>query len=235
MAPVPATFSNHPTDVDPALNHDGSRLFFATRRLRPGESESADKGFDIWFADRTENGWAEEQFLGDIVNSGSSQVYPSVAANGTLYFQAVRDEGYGKADIYRSRLSDGRFLPPENLGAAINSEFYEGDACIAPDESFLIVTVYGREDDLGGGDLYISFRLADGSWSPLRNMGAAVNSDSRDFSPMITPDGKYLFFSSKRAGESDIFWIDAGLIQSLHEGSRHRERGSSRGRPGSSP
>jgi len=35
-------------------------------------------------------------------------------------------------------------------------------------------------------------------------MGSAVNSDKRDFCPMVTPDGKYLLFSSKRVGEGDI-------------------------------
>ena len=63
--------------------------------------------FDIWFADRTETGWNEEQYLGSVVNSGKSQVYPTVTRDGTLYFQAVREEGYGKADIYRSLLING--------------------------------------------------------------------------------------------------------------------------------
>jgi Tol biopolymer transport system component len=34
---------------------------------------------------------------------------------------------------------------------------------------------------------------------------------------MVTPDGKYLFFSSKRQGEGDIFWIDAKVIESLQD------------------
>ena len=65
--------------------------------------------------------------------------------------------------------------------------------------------------------IFISFRNPDGSWSPLKNMGAAVNSNERDFCPMVTPDGKYFFFSSKRLGEGDIFWIDAKVIELLRE------------------
>jgi len=215
MAPEVASFSNHDTDVDPAISYDGKRVFFSSRRPRPGETETREDGFDIWFADRTETAWAEEQYLGPVVNSGKSQVYSSVTRDGTLYFQAVRAEGYGKADIYRSRLINGVYQTPENLGPVINSEKYEGDVFVAPDESYLIVSIYGRKDSLGEGDLYISFRSPDDSWSPLRNMGAAINSDKRDFCPMVSPDGKYLFFSSKRAGEGDIFWIDAKVIESL--------------------
>jgi len=38
---------------------------------------------------------------------------------------------------------------------------------------------------------------------------------------MVSPDGKYLFFTSKRAGEGDIFWVDAKIIEALNNmGSR---------------
>ena len=215
--PQRASFSTDPSDVDPAISHDGHRVFFSSRRPRPGESMRREDGFDMWFADREGSGWGEAQFLGPVVNSGKSQVYPSVTRDGTFYFQAVREEGYGKADIYRSSLIDGAYQTPENLGPVINSENYEGDAFVAPDESYLIITVYGREDGFGKGDLYISFRSPDGSWSPLKNMGSAINSAKRDFSPMVSPDGKYLFFSSKRAGKGDIFWVDAKVIEALND------------------
>jgi len=216
-APEVASFSNGFGDVDLAISYDGKRVFFGTRRPRPGETEIREEGFDMWFADRTETGWGEEQYLGPVVNSGKSQIYPTVTRDGTLYFQAVREEGYGKADVYRSRLIDGVYQTPENLGPIINSENYEGDVFVADDESYLIVSISGRKDSFGEGDLYISFRSLDGSWSPLKNMGGAINSDKRDFCPMVSPDGKYFFFSSKRAGEGDIFWVDAKVIEALRD------------------
>jgi len=214
-APEVASFSKHNTDVDLAISYDGNRVFFATRRPRPGQTGIRENGFDIWFADRVETGWGKEQYLGSVINSGRSQVYPTITRDGTLYFQAVREEGYGKADVYRSHLIDGVYQPPENLGPVINSENYEGDVFVAHDESYLIVSISGRTDGFGEGDLYISFRGFDGSWLPLRNMGSAINSDKRDFCPMVTPDGKYFFFSSKRLGEGDIFWVDAKVIETL--------------------
>jgi hypothetical protein len=131
-----------------------------------------------------------------VVNSGKSQIYPTVTRDGTLYFQAVREAGYGKADIYRSRLLDGVYQTPESIGPVINSEKCEGDVFIADDESYLIVSISSRKDGFGAGDLYISFRDLNDSWSPRKNMGSAINSDKRDFCPMVTPDGKYFFFTS---------------------------------------
>ena len=176
---------------DPEFSRDGCNPLIPCHRLRRG--------------------------CGPVVNSGKSQAYPTTTRDGTLYFQALRNDGYGKADIYRSRLVDGEYLTPENLGPIVNSANYEGDVFIAHDESYMVVSVYGREDGLGEGDLYVSFQNPDSSWSPLKNMGAGVNSVKRDFCPMVTPDGRYLFFSSKRLGVGDIFWVDADVIEALRD------------------
>lgn len=216
LKPVRASFSTHPTDVDPAVSPDGKRMVFGSRRPRPGQTTTRD-GFDLWFARREGNAWGEAEYMGPVVNAGSSQVYATLTHDHTMYFQTVREGSLGKADIFRARMAGGQHLPAENLGPAINSEHYEGDVFIATDESYLIVTVYGREDDLGGGDLYISFRSNDGEWSELKNMGEAINTNAREFCPMVSPDGKYLFFTSKRHGEGDIFWIDAKIIGTLRE------------------
>jgi hypothetical protein len=215
LEPVIASFSNHPTDVDVTISGDNSKVFFGSRRPRPGETVDQRNGFDIWYANRDGSDWSEEEWLGPVVNSGTSQVYPTVTADGTLYFQAVRDDGYGKADIYRSRLVDGIYQEPENLGPTVNSEHYEGDVYVAPDESYLIISIYGRDDDLGGGDLYASFRTPTNEWTAPTNLGPGINSNKRDFCPMVSPDGKYLFFSSKRIGSGDIFWADAKVIKNL--------------------
>ncbi len=213
--PQPASFSTDPSDVDPAMSQDGQRLFFSTRRPRPGEVLRRESGFDMWYVRRERSGWGEAQFLGSVVNSGRSQVYATSTRNGGLYFQAIREGGYGKADIYRSRWLGGAFQEPENLGPAINSDQYEGDVFVAPDESYLVVSAYGRDDGFGEGDLYIGFRSTDGGWSTLKNMGAAVNSEEREFCPMVSPDGRFLFFTSKRNGEGDIFWVDSRIIEAL--------------------
>jgi len=213
--PAQVSFSTHPTDVDPAVSPDGERLVFASRRPRPGEIKNRESGFDLWFARREQDGWGQAEYMGPVVNSGSSQVYATLTHDHTMYFQAVRKDGHGKADIYRAHLVDGQHQVPENLGVDINSENYEGDVFIAPDESYLIVTVYGRDDDMGAGDLYISFRGPGDSWTPLKNMGDAVNTDAREFCPMVSPDGKYLFFTSKQRGDGDIYWVDARIIETL--------------------
>ena len=108
---------------------------------------------------------------------------------------------------------NGEYAMPENLGAAINTRDDEGDVLIAPGEEWLVVSAQGRDDSLGRVDLYVSFRDADGTWSEARNMGAPINSSAIDFCPMLSPDGKYFFFSSARNGTPDIFWVDVKVIE----------------------
>jgi len=70
---------------------------------------------------------------------------------------------------------------------------------IAPDESFMIFMAGGgRPDSLGGYDFYISYNR-NGQWTKAKNFGAPINSSADEFSAKITPDGKYLFWSSARS------------------------------------
>jgi hypothetical protein len=38
--------------------------------------------------------------------------------------------------------------------------------------------------------------------------------------PMLSPDGRYLFFNSSRVGSDDNFWVDAGFLEELRDESR---------------
>ena len=44
-----------------------------------------------------------------------------------------------------------------------------------------------------------------------------VSTDQSEVNSVFSPDGKYLFFSSKRAGKGDIFWVDAKVIEALND------------------
>jgi Tol biopolymer transport system component len=48
-------------------------------------------------------------------------------------------------------------------------------------------------------------------------MGEEINSPESDYTPVVTPDGKYLFFTSSRGGVDDIYWVDAGIILRLKQ------------------
>jgi hypothetical protein len=192
--PQVAEFSGQYGDFDPFISPDGSKLFFSSNRIGPGKAKN---DFDIWIVDKTQSGWSEPTSLGLPVNTESQEYYPSVSANGTLYFSSNREGGKGNGDIYRSRFINGKYSAPENLGDLINSKYFDGDPYIAPDESFLIFVSYHRPEGIGDGDLYISLNRS-GRWTAAKNLGSKINSSALDFCPNMSPDKKYFFFTSER-------------------------------------
>lgn len=67
---------------------------------------------------------------------------------------------------------------------------------MAPDQSYIIFSSSGRRDGTGPvGDLYIGLRRADWTWEPARNLGPLVNTDRTEFCPVVSPDGRYLYFT----------------------------------------
>jgi hypothetical protein len=192
-------FSGQYSDYDPFVTRDGRRLFFASNRPN-GPASKARGDYDLWVVNRKPDGWAAPEPLSPAINSTLPQYSPSVAADGTLYFSTVRADSKGHFNLYRTHLVNGQYGAPENLGAVLNGAFDNIDNVIAPDQSFIIFTSYGRPDALGNGDLYISLRHA-GSWTPPRNLGAPINSIALDYTPNLSPDGKYLYWSSNRGFE----------------------------------
>ncbi|HEX9959665.1 MAG TPA: hypothetical protein VGB00_01870, partial [Pyrinomonadaceae bacterium] len=202
--PETAEFSGRFYDKEPMLSTDGKRIFFASERPN-GRDEKAN--FDIWTAEKTEKGWSEPKNLGANVNSSGSDNYPSVAADGTLYFASVRADGRKDNDLYRSRLINGEYQKAENLGDVVNTPATEADPFVAPDQSYLIICS-DRAGGAGEGDLYISFNQ-NGKWTAPQTLGANINTAAYEYTPLVSPDGKTFYFSR---GWGDIYQIDAGAL-----------------------
>lgn len=193
--PEIAPFSGQYSDADPFITPDGLRMYFISNRPVPGKSKP---DLDIWLVEKTSNGWSEPKNPGVPINSPGNEWYPTITANGTMYFGSDRDGGKGRTDIYRCRLVDGKYAEAENLGDIINTPSNEFEALIAPDESFLILMGGGRPEARGGFDLYISYNR-NGAWTKPVSLGNKINSSANEYSPTISPDGKYFFWTSARS------------------------------------
>jgi hypothetical protein len=210
--PQGVSFSSQKSDVDMCITHDGKRMYFGSDRSVNGKPQDNMK---IWYAERINKTWSEAKYLDSPINEGRRALYPTVSNNGTMYFQAIRNDTLGERDIYYSELKNGNYAEPVRLGESINSIYAEGDVLIAPDESYMIVNCSGRPDTNGRSDLYISVKKEDGNWANLKNMGDKINSSGSDYCPMLSPDGKYFFYTRTDTGNGDIYWVDAQIIQEL--------------------
>ncbi len=84
-APTPLPFSDGTeTDVDPAVARDQSFIVF-------GSGRHAGKDIDLFIAFKTKQGWASPVYLGDGINTSSSDAEPRLSPdNDTLYFSSDR-------------------------------------------------------------------------------------------------------------------------------------------------
>lgn len=195
---------------DPFLSPDETRLFFISDMPLSGVGEKKD--YDLWFIKRNGDTWSAPINAGQALNSDKDEYYTSFTKSGTLYFSSNKgttESNKWNFDIYASK-NNGEFQKPSKLSDAINTEGYEADVFVAYDESYLIFCAE-RPDNYGKGDLYISFKKGDGTWTKAKNMGNVINTKEYELCPFVTKDGKYFFYSSNK----DIYWVDAKIINQL--------------------
>ncbi len=200
QTPELASFSGEYKDLEPYLSPDGLRLYFASNRPLL-KTEVKIKDFDIWYVERStiHDSWSEPVNMGVTINTKYNEFYPAIAKSKNIYFTSDRPAAKGKDDIFFSEYSNQGYKQVISLSSAINTEGYEFNAYIAPDESFLIFTGYGRKDGLGSGDLYISYKTKEDNWTVAKNMGNAINSDQMDYCPFVHWNSKTMYFTSRKS------------------------------------
>ncbi|MBT1704439.1 hypothetical protein [Chryseosolibacter indicus] len=207
--PIRVSFSDERySEADPTFSPDG-KLFFISNR--PRNNDIIRKDYDIWFVEPAdEKTWSNPQNLLSL-NSDSSEYYISFSDNGNLYFGSSRPGGFGQEDIYVSRLVDGAYTAPTNLGENINTPESEHDPCVSHNEQLIVFKSENRADGFGQADLYFSTIDKTNTWMPAKNLGARINTQGYEYCPYFSPDGKYFFFSSR----SDIMWMDMRAVRSI--------------------
>jgi hypothetical protein len=202
-APQRPSFANYNyAEMNPFLSTSGDTMYFLSSR--PGG----------WFfrSTRTTSGWSAPVALNIPLppNSGFGNQF-SVARNGTIYFEL--QDASNDDDICRSRLLNGIYQQPENLGNAINSEELDYMPFIDPDEKYLVFKSNRSE----GRGLYISFNN-EGLWSNAMNMGTVINQNTYgSLWPYVTLDNEYFFFCAGLAQDNGFnpYWVRASIIDSL--------------------
>lgn len=200
----------------PSITADGRTLIFTSRR--PGKSSALDvegdkKYFeDIYIArwDSVKKTWSTAELLPGNINTEGHDACSSISPDGKeiyIYKNDINEESRG-GDIYVSKLSaSGKWGVPKPLGKPINTTYFEGGACIAPDGNTLYF-VSERPGGYGNADIYMAKRKDRVTWDAPVNLGPEVNSSEDEGGIFLAADGKTLFFTSRgfnSMGGYDIF------------------------------
>jgi ankyrin repeat protein len=204
IMPRIAAFSSGYHCANPVLSPDGKKLFFHSERP---VKKNGKNSLGIWCVERSGKAWSSPKQIPASVRSSSPGWQISLDKNSNIYFSTR-----GLSDIYISRYLDGSYAKPENLGPSINTEYIDADPFIEANAECLVFSS-NRPGGIGGFDIYVAFRNGSGTWGKAKNIGKGVNSPSNELWPVISPDGRYLFFASNRNGTVDVYWIDSKIFK----------------------
>jgi len=114
------------------------------------------------------------------------------------------------SDLYVTTIEKNKWIKPLKFEKPINSKSNETHACLTKDGNTIYFTS-DRKGGLGGFDIYKSAVNEKGVWGEPVNLGPEINTKFSEATPFLSPDEKYLFFSSEGhegMGGFDIFFVN---------------------------
>lgn len=211
--PVNVTFQNLGKNINseyadfyPFVDERETFLIYNTNRPVDRKAEKMPNGQykNAIMVSKVINGeYMEAHPIGEPVSKGNSgEEIVGMSANGKL----IMIHKNGK--LYYSVMNDiGAFQKLEPLPSFINSN---GDVIAASinNAGTEIYFASNRKGGYGGTDIYVCRKLDDNKWAEPENLGPFINTEYDEDFPNLSPDEKYLFFSSKGHGSMggyDIF------------------------------
>jgi tetratricopeptide (TPR) repeat protein len=173
-------------------------------------------GGDLYQSELQGQHWSDLSIMARHINSDEYQEASAsfTPDNNTIYFSSNRPGGFGGKDIYKvTRLPDGNWSQPSNLGEVINSPYDEDGPFIHPDGKVLYFTSKGHTT-MGGFDVFESYMNEQGFWEVPKNMGCPINTVFDDIHFVLSAEGEVGYYATIKEGgygEHDIYSV--GLAQ----------------------
>jgi len=185
----------------PVFSLDGKKLFFYQRK-------PSDKYMN--YVEKKNGQWTKDPIsIGEPYNTKTG----NVATNWTPVFTK---KGYAykynqqKRVILKYKYDEAQFSQPDTM--RVHEDFtLSYNVYVAPDESYFIFSGYNYKG-FGDLDLCICFKDSNGNWGYPIIMRDEINTKARERFPVVSPDGKYLFFM-RHTETQDIFWISTKILK----------------------
>jgi hypothetical protein len=188
-------------DYCPVISPDGKSLYFTSRRNdTKGGGIAADFAYfeDIYVAEKDETSvWKQAVQVPGKVNSESHESVSSISEDGMeLYLTVYNGDGkimdlaYSKGSTEGDKWGGPKLFPKKT----INTSFFESSVTLTGDGQTMYF-VAERLNGKGRSDIYKSTRISKNEWTKPENV-SILNTEDDENSVYVTPDGKYMFFSS---------------------------------------
>ncbi len=178
-----------------SISADGNLLVFTVC------NQAGDLGScDLYYSRRINNRWTKPLNMGPPINTPNWESQPSIAPNSDgLYFVRGGARGTGSKDLYFSSIQeDGRWGTPQKIDE-LNTPYNESSPSIHPDGNTLYFSSDGHAG-MGGFDLFVSRRQADGKWGEPQNLGYPINTPAAEEALAVSLKGDVAYLASNRTG-----------------------------------
>jgi len=205
-APQEVSFTaDNSNSVEVYLNADNTVLYYTQRT---GDN-SKNYEYRFWKTEKDSVGnWGEPVEVDAMLNSQMDKRRINVVKNHNIYFSAGGDLYYS---TYQP--ADGTYTSPQQFEYPVNTDSWEGDLYVQPQENYLLFS--SSREDGQNKDIYISYKFKSNRWTNPKKLGSSVNTTDDEFSPYMSPDEKYLFFSRTIGEETNIYWMENHFTESL--------------------
>lgn len=209
-----------PMDALNTHQNEGAHAFSADGRFMvftACDRKDSRGGCDLYYSEMQRNVWTKPKNFGPDVNSTSWDSQPTLSPDGhTLLFASTRPGGHGGSDIWMTtKMSNGAWKVPVNLGPAINTKYKDETPFLHADGQ----TLYFRSDGypgMGDFDLYFSkYNDTAKTWNAPTNLGYPINTFGDEGGLIVSLDGKSAYFASDydpvkqtNMGQLDIFTFE---------------------------
>ncbi len=192
-----------------SISVDGNRII-----LFGNYDQSFGRG-DIFYTDKTKEGWGDIQHFPKPINSQYFDADASMTSDGkAILFTSDRPGGiggfhkkrelfhggyWGNTDIYVCLLTQEGWSEPINLGATINTPYTERTPFLHPDGKTLYFSSDGHYG-LGRLDVFKAVRLNEETWTEWSepvNLGKEINTAGNDWGYKVATAGDVAYFSAK--------------------------------------
>jgi outer membrane protein OmpA-like peptidoglycan-associated protein len=142
--PMPFKYNSDEYHIaHPCFSLDGNTIYFASNL------PSTFGGADLFKCERKKDGWSKPINLGPLVNSASSELFPTIHFDGRLSFSSMRSGTFGGLDLYFADLDSLEKKGVQHYTAPINSEADDFSIYFSADyESGMLSTNREGNDDV---------------------------------------------------------------------------------------
>lgn len=194
---VPISELNTPQNEGAHCFSQDGRILIFTACEKPGMRQN---GCDLYISFKKDGLWSEPVNMGPQINTRYWESQPSLSPdNKTLYFSSNRKGGYGKNDIWKVSLKNGKWTNAINLGPIINTKENEASPFIHADNATLYFRSNGHTG-MGDYDLFVSRKQND-DWTKPLNLGYPINTIAEEGPLFIELNGKYGLYSTDKFNE----------------------------------